>query len=226
MRKIAVIALVSCLAGLGIASANCQAPGAKELIEGNWFVNLRAGAQDRLRFFSLDAADSSRLFLRRFATPAYYLDAYSGSELKVLLWPQAKLRAISLAQGSDSFLRESLPLRLEYKRVAGSRAGSSPYEGEWAIGDPPMTASIRACEKRGWTLAMYFPGDPLSAIPMGYYPLFAVGDGTYRSSSVFPDSLLELEYDRVSNSLVIRPLFKDHPLAADLYDPIRAWRGK
>ena len=226
MRKTAVIAFAACLAGLGIASATCQVPDAKELVEGNWFINLRAGAQDRLRFFSLEGADASRLFLRRFATPAYYLDSYSGSELKVLLWPEAKKRELTLAPGSDSFVRESLPLRLEYKRIAGTREGGSPYEGEWAIGDPPMTASIRACEKHGWALAMYFPGDPLSALPIGYYPLYPVGDGSYRSSAAFPDSLIELEYDGTSGSLVIRPLFKGQPLAADLYDPVRGWRGK
>jgi hypothetical protein len=230
MKKSAILALAACLA-LGICPVMyAQVLDAKTLTLGNWFISLRPGAQDRLRFFELDAADSSRLYIRRFATPSFYVDAYSGRELKVLLWPEVKRRVLDLAPGASSFVRETTPFKLEYKRVKGSgeavRGSGSPYEGEWEIGDPPMTVSARACEKRAWTLVMYFPGDPLSAIPMGYYPLFPVGDGTYRSSDDFPDSLIELEYDQASSSLVIRPLFKAMPLAADLSDPVRAWRGK
>jgi hypothetical protein len=89
-----------------------------------------------------------------------------------------------------------------------------------------MTISIRACEKREWKIVMYFPGDPSSAIPMGYYPLAPGVEGSYRSSSSFPDSYIELAYDPVSDALVIRPMFKERPLAAELYDPVRAWRAK
>lgn len=227
-RALALAAFLCALLATGIqAQASVgRVPDAKALIDGNWFISLRPGAQDRLRFFALAEADAGRLFLRRFATPSFYLDAYSGSELKVLLWPEAKKRRLLLAPGATSFVREEGPYRLEYRRIPGTAAGSAPYEGEWAIGEPPMTASIRSCEKRGWNLVMYFPGDPLSIIPMGYYPLFPSGDGGYRSSSAFADSLIELEYDQASGALILRPLFKDRPLAADLYDPVRAWRGK
>jgi hypothetical protein len=228
MRMGPKIAIITCLAALVAAPQRpcAQAPDARALVAGSWFISLRPGAQDRLRFFAVDAADASRLYLRRFSTPAFYLDAWSGTELKVLLWPEPKRRPLAIAPGAASFLRESSPFRLEYRRANGAaaRAGASPYEGDWEIGEPPMAAAVRACEKRAWTLALYFPGDPLSALPMGYYPLYSVGDGTWRSSGAFPDSLVEIEYEAASGALVLRPLFKDRPLAADLYDPVRAWR--
>jgi hypothetical protein len=230
MRLRAVFALAACLSALAAAAPplGAQVPDAKALVDGSWFISLRPGAQDRLRFFAVDAADSGRLYLRRFSTPSFYLDSWSGTELKVHLWPEPKKRKLAIAPGAASFLRESSPFKLEYRRAAGvaARAGASAYEGDWEIGEPPMAASVRACEKRGWTLALYFPGDPLSALPMGYYPLYPVGDGTWRSSGAFPDSLIEIEYEVASGALVIRLLFKSQPLAADLYDPVRAWRGK
>jgi hypothetical protein len=73
---------------------------------------------------------------------------------------------------------------------------------------------------------MYFPGDPLSAIPMGYYPLSLVGEGEYRSSGAYPDSLLRLEYESASGALLLSPQFSARPLAADLYDPVRVWRSR
>jgi hypothetical protein len=197
-------------------------------VGGSWFVSLSPGARDELRFFALDPSDAGRLYLRRFATPSFYLDALSGDELKILLWPEAKRRALAFSFDGDSFVRETSPIRLEYRRAdaASPRAAGSAYEGEWTVGEPAMTVSIRACERRDWVLVMYFPGDPLSAIPMGYYPLFLSSGGSYRSSSSFPDSSIELAYDPGSDALVLRPLFKDKPLAAELYEPVRAWRGK
>jgi hypothetical protein len=225
----AVFVIAACLSALAaVLPLGAQMPDAKALVDGAWFISLRPGAQDGLRFFAVDASDAGRLYLRRFSTPAFYLDAWSGTELKVLLWPEPKKRELVIAPGASSFLRESSPFRIEYRRAKGDgeRAGASPYEGDWEIGEPPMAVSVRACEKRGWTLVLYFPGDPLSALPMGYYPLYYSGDGTWRSSGAFPDSLIEIEYEAASGALVIRPLFKDQPLAADLYDPVRAWRGK
>ncbi len=198
-----------------------------DLAGGAWFLSLSPGARDELRFFAVDAADAGRLYLRRFSTPSYFVDALSGSELKVLLWPEAKKRSLSFAPGGASFIRETSPVKVEYKRAAPAPGGAAvPYEGDWEIGAPPMSVSIRACEKRAWTAIMYFPGDPSSAIPMGYYPLAPAGEGAYRSSAAFPDSYLELEYDPGSDALIIRPMFKDRPLAAGLYDPVRAWRSK
>jgi hypothetical protein len=226
---LAASALPSVAAPGGAAASGPQDPAF--LTGGSWFISLSPGARDGLRFFPIAAADADRLFLRRFATPSFYLDSLAGNDLKVLLWPEAKRRTLSFAPDGMSFLREASPIRVEYARTARAgkaEAGRSPaaYEGEWETGKPAMPVSIRACERSAWALVMYFPGDPLSAIPMGYYPLRPIGDGTYRSSAAFPDSQLELEYDMVSDSLLVRPLFKERPLAAELYDPVRAWRGR
>jgi hypothetical protein len=232
-----VLLLAACLAASALPSIAAPASPASGSMDaafltgGSWFISLSPGARDSLRFFPIAAADADRLFLRRFATPSYYLDSLTGNDLKVLLWPEAKRRTLSFAPDGMSFLREASPLRVEYARTARAgkaEAGRSPtaYEGEWETGKPAMPISIRACERGAWEIVMYFPGDPLSAIPMGYYPLRPIGDGTYRSSSAFPDSPLELEYDRASDSLLLRPLFKEKPLAAELYDPVRAWRGR
>jgi hypothetical protein len=233
MKGATLIALAACLVLAAPARAapaqppDAAAPSPDALARGAWFLSLSPGAKDELRFFVLDGADAGRLFLRRFATPSFYLDALSGGDLKVLLWPEAKRRSLAFAPDGSSFAREASPVKVVYKRAAAAPPrAASPYEGDWEIGEPAMTASIRACEKRAWALVMFFPGDPLSAIPMGYYPLFPAGEGSYRSSASFPDSLVELEYDPDSDSLVIRPLFKERPLAAELYDPVRAWRGK
>jgi hypothetical protein len=234
MNEMRILALVACLfaaahalaAPVAVSVVGGLSPEA--LIAGSWFLNLSPGAHDELRFLSIDTADADRLYLRRFATPSFYLDALSGSDLKVLLWPKAKKRSLSFAPDKASFTREASPIKVEYLRSSASpsRRDASPYEGDWEIGKPVMTVSMRACEKRTWTVVVFFPGDPLSAIPMGYYPLFLSGDGSYRSSSSFPDSCIELEYDPASDSLVIRPLFKERPLAAELYDPVHAWRGR
>lgn len=242
MRKPIVLALVAFL-GLSGAAMECfavplsRAPDAKALISGSWSMSLVPGEREPLRFFAVEGADSGRLYLRRFMTPSFYVDALSGADLRVLLLPEPTSRKLAFAADGDSFVRETSPASIEYKRAAaaaGSASGlakaaqtrSSSYEGDWEIGDIGMTASIRACEKRAWALVMYFPGHPFSAIPLGYYPLYDQGDGVWRSSSAFADSLLELTYDQVSDSLVIRPLFKERPLAAELYDPVRAWRDK
>jgi hypothetical protein len=228
MRKAVFLALAMCVAAWG-----AYALDAKFLSSSSWFMSLAPGDREQLRFFALGEADSSRLYLRRFMTPSYFLDVLRGEELKVLLWPEAKRRTLVFAAGGDSFIRETSPSTLSYRRAPGGRGraaemGIFPYEGDWEIGkgESVMTASIRACEQRAWALVMYFPGDPESAIPMGYYPLFALSDGTWRSSSAFADSLVELEYDSVSDSLVIRPMFSERPLATDLYDPVHAWRDK
>jgi hypothetical protein len=226
MRLTAVIAVGLSALVAAAQPLGAQAPDAKALVEGRWFINLRPGAQDRLRFLAVEPSDSGRLYLRRFSTPSFYLDAWTGTELKVLLWPEPKRRKLAIAPGAASFLRESSPFKLEYRRSKPGGAGASPYEGEWEIGEPPMAVSIRACEKRDWAVVLCFPGDPMSALPMGYYPLYPVGDGSWRSSGAFPDSLIEVEYEAASGALVIRPMFKEMPLAADLYDPVRAWRGK
>jgi hypothetical protein len=219
------------------AASNKATLDAKVLTSSSWFMSLGPGDRDQLRFFTLDGAASSALYLRRFMTPSYYLDALAGTQLKVLLWPEPKLRTLAFSPDGNSIIRETSPASLEYRRAAASRGSSagsaaaknvSPYEGDWeiGIGENAMTVSIRACEKKEWDMVMYFPGDPDSAIPMGYYPLFSLGDGTWRSSSAFADSLIELEYDQDSDSLVIRPMYKERPLAADLYDPVHAWRDK
>jgi hypothetical protein len=234
MMKALLLALAVCLAAalpaLAAPAGNAPALGIGTLTGHSWFVNLSPGARDELRFFAIDPVDANSLYVRRFATPSFYLDSLSGMDLKVLLWPDAKKLSLSFAPDGTSFTREKSPIKVEYKRSADSstaaRGALSPYEGDWGIGDPIMTASIRACEKRTWALVMYFPGDPLSAIPLGYYPLSPSGDGSYRSSSAFADSFIEIEYDQVSDALVIRPLFKDRPLAPELYDPVHAWRGK
>jgi hypothetical protein len=224
MMKPACLALVACLATVpALAAPNAGKLESKELCGGSWFLSLVPGQREALRIFALAPADTSALYLRRFMTPAYYLDALSGDELKVLLWPSPKERRLDFAPGDGSFKRETNPALLEYRKTA---KGGSPYEGDWEIGNQAMAVSIRRCEKRAWSLVLYFPGDPLSALPMGYYPLYAIGDGAYRSSSAFADSLIELEYDGASDALLIRPLFKERPLAAELYDPVRAWPGK
>jgi hypothetical protein len=226
MKKAIVLALAAC-----VVASSAFAIDAKALTTGSWFTNIGPGEREPLRFFAIDGADAGRLYLRRFMTPSYYLDAFSGVDLKVLLWPEAKRRTLAFGANGDSFVREASPAVIEYRRASAGSAreaatAASPYEGDWEIGEQAMAASIRACEKRAWALVMYFPGDPESAIPLGYYPLFARGEGTWRSSSAFADSLVELEYDQASDSIVIRPLFKERPLAADLYDPVRAWRDK
>ena len=228
MRKAIFFALAAC-----IAASGAYALDAKFLSSSSWFMSLAPGDREPLRFFALGDADSSHMYLRRFMTPSYYLDALAGEELKVLLWPEAKRRTLAFAADGDSFVRETSPATIVYRRAAAGRSRAAPkdvfpYEGDWeiGIGESLMAASIRACEQRAWVLVMYFPGDPESAIPMGYYPLFALSDGTWRSSPAFADSLIELEYDQASDSLVIRPLFKERPLATDLYDPVHAWRDK
>ena len=222
---IAFAACVLLATSLGAAPATDTA---KAIEKGGWYLSLSPGAKDQVRFMSIDPDDANRLFLRRFVTPSFYVDALSGDQLKVLLWPRAKELRLAFAGDGSSFKRQPESVEVEYKRATPLRAGGSlsPYEGEWNIGDPAMTVSIRACEQRAWTLVMYFPGDPLSAIPMGYYPLAPAGDGELRSSSAYPDSLIVVEYDPVSESLLIRPLFKERPLAEELYDPVRAWRAK
>jgi hypothetical protein len=231
MRGIRAFALAACLAAAAPGLA-APAPGAEtlsvtDLTAGSWFVSLSPGARDDLRFFAVDAADAERLFLRRFATPSFYVDAIYGDDLKVLLWPEAKRRSLSFAPGGSSFTRETSPVKVEYSRSAAPPKGAvDRYEGDWEVGAPAMTVSMRACEKRAWKVVMYFPGDPSSAIPMGYYPLAQANDGIYRSSVSFPDSYVEIEYDPVSDALVIRPMFKERPLAAELYDPVHAWRAK
>jgi len=195
----------------------------KALLEEKWFASVGLNNHDDIRFFALDPEDARSLYLRRFATPSIYLDAYSEGELKVLLWPEAKKRSLDMTAGAASFTRRADQLKAEYRRVGP--AGASPYEGDWEIGAPAMTASIRSCEKRDWRLVMYFPGDPLSAIPMGYYPLYRTPEGRYRSSSALGDSALEVGYDPTLDTLVIKPLFAGD-LDPALYDPVRAWRGK
>jgi hypothetical protein len=214
-------------AGLAVASLAAAAPSADaRLVSGTWFLNLGPGSRDPVRFFAIAPEDAGRLYLRRFSTPSYYLDALSGNELKVLLWPEPKRRTLSFSEDGRTLLRETSPIRLEYARSTQRKGASSPYEGDWEVGDPAMDLSIRACEKAAWTLVMYFPGDPLSAIPMGYYPLRPAGEGAYRSSSAFSDSCVEIEYDQRSSALVIRPVFKERPLAAELYEPVRAWSDR
>jgi hypothetical protein len=228
MRGFRALALAACLAAAApIAAAPASgALSVADLSAGAWFISLSPGARDELRFFAVDAADAARLYLRRFATPSFYVDSLSGFDLKVLLWPEAKRRALSFAPDGSSFSRETSPSELEYRRTAAPRGAASPYEGDWEVGSPAMTISIRACEKREWKIIMYFPGDPSSAIPMGYYPLAPAGDGIFRSSESFPDSYIEIEYDPASDALVIRPMFKERPLAVELYDPVRAWHAK
>jgi hypothetical protein len=230
MNGLRILAIAACLAAsipaFAAPAANAGSLSPEALAAGSWFLSLSPGARDELRFFALDPSDAKRLYLRRFATPSFYLDALSGSDLKILLWPEAKQRSLTFAPDRASFVRETNPIKVEYRRSTAPRGDASLYEGDWGIGDPAMTVSIRACEKREWTIAMYFPGDPLSAIPLGYYPLYPLGDGSYRSSSSFPDSCIELKYDAASDALVIRPLFSERPLAAELYDPVRAWRGR
>jgi hypothetical protein len=239
MKARLIFALAACLLA-ALPAAAAPSPGAPQapapsaaaslkpeaLIAGAWFLNLGAGSREELRFFAIAPEDAGRLYLRRFATPSYYLDALSGSELKVLLYPEAKRRTLSFARDGMSLVRETSPIKLEYRRISAPRSGSSPYEGDWEVGDPAMTLAIRPCEKSPWVVAMYFPGDPLSAIPMGYYPLRQVGEGIFASSSAFSDSSVELSFDPVSDALVIRPRFKERALADELYEPIRAWRGK
>jgi hypothetical protein len=227
MKMRALFAVLACLVAPVFAAAAPDAAslGPEALFSGTWFLSLGPESREELRFFAIALEDSGRLYLRRFATPSYYLDALAGDELKVLLWPEAKRRTLSFAEDGMSFLRETSPIALEYRRASPSRGASSSYEGDWMIGDPGMTLSIRACEKARWTIAMYFPGDPLSAIPMGYYPLRLASGGVYRSSSAFPDSGIEVEYDPQSDALLIRPTFKERPLAAELYESVRAWRG-
>jgi hypothetical protein len=241
MRALRLFFFIACAAAAwpSAAAPASRAPGAPltsdaaslspaVLVAGSWFINLGPGSRDALRFFAIGPEDAGRLYLRRFATPSFYLDTLAGRELKILLWPEPKRRSLDFAPDGSSFTRETSPIKLEYRRSAGStpRGASTPYEGDWDVGDPAMTLSIRPCEKRAWAVAMYFPGDPFSAIPMGYYPLYSVGEGVYRSSSVFADSGVELEYDPGSDALVIRPLFKERALAAELYEPVRAWRGE
>jgi hypothetical protein len=230
MRGIRALVLAACLvAAASIAAAPSPVSGSlsvADLSDGAWFISLSPGAHDELRFLAVDAADADRLYLRRFATPSFYVDSISGGDLKVLLWPEAKRRSLSFAPGGSSFTRETSPIKVEYRRTTAPRGAAAPYEGDWEVGSPAMTVSMRACEGRAWKVVMYFPGDPSSAIPMGYYPLAPAGDGIYRSSASFPDSYIELEYDQASDSLVIRPMFKERPLAAELYDPVRAWRAK
>jgi hypothetical protein len=234
MNGVRILAAAACILA---AASTLAAPakgteaetlGPEALAAGTWFLSLSPGARDELRFFAIDPADADHLYLRRFVTPSFYLDALSGDDLKVLLWPEVKTRSLSFAPDNASFMRETSPIKVEYRRspATPSRRSASPYEGDWEIGEPVMTVSIRACERRAWKVVMYFPGDPLSAIPMGYYPLYPSSDGIYRSSSSFPDSDIELSYDPASESLVIRPLFMERPLAAELYDPVHAWRGK
>jgi hypothetical protein len=229
-RALFLIIAVFIVSASPVAAApgfDAGASGMGALPAGSWFLSLSPGARDQLRFFAIDAADASHLYLRRFATPSFYLDALSGNELKIFLWPEAKKLSLTFTPDESSFTREASPIKVEYRRTTAAPAGrSAPYVGDWEIGAQAMTVSMRACEKRDWTLVMYFPGDPLSAIPLGYYPLSPTGDGGYRSSSAFSDSQIELEYDPASDALVIRPLFKERPLAAELYDPVRAWRGK
>lgn len=234
MKKLLALAAFLALSGASmecLAAPTSRPPDAKALISGSWSISLVPGEAEQLRFSALEGADAGRLYLRRFMTPSFYVDALAGSELRVLLWPEPKSRTLSFAADGDSFLRETNPAAIKYKRAGPGPAKAadrraSAYEGDWEIGDIGMTASIRACEKRAWALVMYFPGHPFSAIPMGYYPLCDQGDGTWRSSSAFADSLIELSYDQASDALVLRPLFKERPLAAELYDPVRAWRDK
>jgi hypothetical protein len=231
MRGKSALSLALCLAAaaplLSAPAPSAQALSAANLTAGSWFLSLSPGARDDLKFFAVEAADAGRLYLRRFATPSFYLDALAGTDLKVLLWPEAKKRSLSFGPEGNSFTRETSPFKVDYKRSGAAPKGAPlAYEGDWTVGEPAMTVSIRACEKRSWAVVMYFPGDPSSGIPMGYYPLAPVGDGVFRSSSAFPDSYIELEYDPASDALVIRPLFKERPLAAGLYDPVRAWRAK
>jgi hypothetical protein len=231
MKALYPLALAACLLAAGPGAAEPKASGAaglssEALAAGSWFINLGPGSRDELRFFLIAPEDAGHLYVRRFLTPAFYLDALSGGELKVLLWPETKHRTLSFSEDGTSLLRETSPVRLEYRRSSAPPGAAPSYEGDWEVVGPAMTLSIRACEKAAWKLAMYFPGDPLSAIPMGYYPLRPVGDGVYRSSAAFLDSSIELEYDPLSDALVIRPLGKERPLAAELYEPVRAWRGK
>lgn len=218
----------------GLSFSAMAAPSAtdlspSDLVSGAWSISPGYETASPLRFFAIEGTDAAKLYLRRLSTPSFYLDSLEGKDLKVLLWPEAKTRALIFAADGSSFLRETSPAKIEYRRAqaaGAAKAGVSPYEGEWTIGELGMEASIRACEARAWSLVMFFPGSPESAIPLGYYPLAYLGEGRYRSSAAFSDSLVELSYDEASGSLVIKPLFKKKDLAADLYDPVRAWRDK